>query len=62
MKKTYEIELRRTSYIVLTIEAENEDEAQKKAWDEIERGDYKHEDAQWDIESIEEATNQGESE
>jgi hypothetical protein len=54
MMKVFEVELRRTSYIVLTIEAENEDEAQKKAWDEIERGDYKHEDAQWDIESVEE--------
>jgi hypothetical protein len=51
--KTFEVELRRTSYIVLTIEAENEDEASDKAWEEIESGDYKHEDAQWDIESVE---------
>lgn len=51
--KTFEVELRRTSYIVLTIEAENEDEAETKAWGEIESGDYKHEDAQWDIESVE---------
>jgi hypothetical protein len=52
--KTYEVELRRTSYIVLTIEAENEDEAEAKAWEEIERGDYKHEDATWEVESTEE--------
>jgi hypothetical protein len=52
--KTYEVELRRTSYIVLTIEAESEDAAEDKAWQEIEHGDYRHEDAHWDIESIEE--------
>lgn len=57
--KTFEVELRRTSYIVLTIEAETQEEAEEKAWEEIERGDYRHEDAQWDIESVEE-TNQGE--
>jgi len=56
--KTYEVELKRESYIVLTIEAENEDEAQEKAWKEIEdRPDS--DDASWLIESIEE-TNQGE--
>jgi hypothetical protein len=52
--KTYEVELRRTSYIVLTVEAESEDDAEGKAWKELEHGDYNHEDAQWDIESIEE--------
>ncbi len=62
MKKTYEVELRRTSYIVLTIEAENEDAAKALAWEEIERGDYRHEDAAWDIEFVEEVPNQGESE
>lgn len=31
--KTYEIEIQRTSYIVCTVEAEDEDEAKDKAWD-----------------------------
>jgi hypothetical protein len=52
--KTFEVELRRTSYIVLTIEAEDADQAKEKAWEEIERGDYRHEDAAWDVESVEE--------
>jgi len=52
--KTFEVELRRTSYIVLTVEAENADQAEEKVWEEIERGDYRHEDAAWDVESIEE--------
>jgi hypothetical protein len=60
--KTFEVELRRTSYIVLTVEAEDADQAEEKAWEEIERGDYRHEDAAWGIEFIEEVTNQGESE
>lgn len=62
MKKTYEIELRRTSYINLSIEAENEDAAKALAWKELESGDYRHEDAAWDIEFVEEVPNQGESE
>ncbi len=52
--KTYEVELRRTSYIVLTIEAETQEEAEDKAWKELECGDYNHECASWDVESIEE--------
>ncbi len=52
--KTFEVELRRTSYIVLTIEAEDADQAKDKAWEEIEHGDYKYEDAAWDIEFVEE--------
>ena len=30
--KTYEVELRRTSYITMTVEAENEDDATDQAW------------------------------
>jgi hypothetical protein len=54
MKKTYEIELRRTSFITVTVEAENEDDAKALAWKELESGDYRHEDTAWDIEFIEE--------
>jgi hypothetical protein len=54
--KTYEVELKRTSFVVLTVEAENEDDAEAKAWEEIQRGEYRHDDAFWDTESIENVT------
>jgi hypothetical protein len=50
--KTYQIELKRTSYVNLTIEAENEDEAEALAWRQMEQ-DYYRDDGAWDIESIE---------
>jgi len=59
MKKTYEVELRRTSFITVTVEAENEEQAEELAWQESLVMDSKH-DASWDIESIEEVTNRGE--
>jgi hypothetical protein len=58
--RTFEIELRRTSYIVLTIEAENAEKACAKAWDEV-NDRLDSDDASWDVELIEEVTNQGES-
>lgn len=51
--KTYEVELRRTSYITFTVEAEDNDDALDKAWKECnDRPDS--DDATWDVESIEE--------
>lgn len=52
--KTFEVELRRTSYITLTVEADSKEEAEAKAWAEIENGRTDIYDAQWDVESIEE--------
>lgn len=52
--KTFEVELCRTSYITLTVEADSKEEAEKKAWAEIENGRTDIYDAQWDVESIEE--------
>jgi hypothetical protein len=54
--KTYEIEIKRTSYVVLTIEAENEEQAEEKAWQEIDRSaDYGLSgDADWETVNIEE--------
>ena len=52
--KTYNVELKRTSYITVTVEAENEDEADRLAWEEIERGRADINDALWELESIEE--------
>ena len=54
MKKTYEVELRRTSYIVVTVEAENAEEAAGEAWDKLNYDPVNDDDASWDVESIEE--------
>ena len=35
MKKTYEVELRRTSFITVTVEAENEDDASDAAHEDF---------------------------
>ena len=53
--KTYEVELRRISYITLTVEAEDEDEAEALVWKRVEQ-DYYKDDGHWEIESIEELT------
>ena len=58
--KTYQIELKRTSYVNLTVEAESVEEAEELAWDELESdGSYGLNYADWEIESIE--LNQGET-
>ena len=54
--KTYEVELRRTSFIVVTVEAETVEEAEALAFDEIK--DRPDSYASWDIESIEEIKNE----
>jgi hypothetical protein len=51
--KTYQIEMKRTSYINIEIEAESQDEAEALAWKGIAQ-DYYRDDGHWDIESIEE--------
>lgn len=52
--KTYEVELRRTSYIVITVQAETQDGAEELAWKEVDNHDDAGRYASWDIESIEE--------
>jgi len=55
MKKLYQVELCRTSYVKMTIEAENKKQAEKLAWDELNSGEqYLGDNAHWDCESIEE--------
>lgn len=51
--KTYEVELRRTSYIIITVEAEDEAQAEELAWAEIVIGKHDNADADWAVESIE---------
>lgn len=53
--KTYEVELRRISYIIVTVEAENEDDAEALAWQEVDTTPNS-DDATWDLNSIEERT------
>jgi hypothetical protein len=55
MKKTYEVELRRTSFITVTVEAETQEQAEYKAWQEI-NYDPVNDSASWGIEFIEEQT------
>lgn len=52
--KTFEVELCRTSYITITVEAENEDDAETKAWAVVEADTANINDSNWDVESIEE--------
>ena len=52
--KTYEVELCRISYVTITVEADNEDDAETKAWAQIEADNVNINDSHWDVESIEE--------
>ena len=54
--KTYQIELKRTSYVNLTIEAESQDDAEAQAWAEIDSGESYgiSDDADWGLNHIEE--------
>lgn len=52
--RTYEVELRRESYITLTVEANNPEEAEEKAWHELEHNYPNINDSTWTLESIEE--------
>jgi hypothetical protein len=56
--KTYEVELQRTSYVTLTVEADSKDEAEALAWAQIERDVVNINDAQWNLSSIEELDNE----
>jgi len=59
--KTYQVELKRTSYVNITVEAESVEEAEQLAWDELQSdGSYGLTYADWEIESIE--LDQGETE
>jgi hypothetical protein len=50
--KTYQIELKRVSYVNLTIEADSLEKAKAQAWEQVE-ADYYRDDGAWEIESIE---------
>jgi hypothetical protein len=50
----YEVVFRRTSFVTISIEAESEDDAEQKAWDEFNMDDGYFEvgNADWSIERI----------
>jgi hypothetical protein len=52
--KTYQIELKRVSYVNVTVDAETQDEAEAQAWKQIENDYYKDWGSEWELESIEE--------
>jgi len=52
--KTYQVELKRVSYVTLTVEADNDDQAEDIAWKELERYEHENGDAEWSLESISE--------
>lgn len=56
---TYEIEVQRTSYVTLWVEADNEDEAQNKAHEEINFQFYDAKDSDWTVVSIEKESPSG---
>ena len=52
--KRYAVELKRTSYVTVYVDAENRDQAEDAAWKEIEHGATDVYDAEWNISDIEE--------
>jgi len=52
--KTYQVEFKRTSFVTISIEAESEDDAEQKAWDEFDltNGYFEVGNADWSIERI----------
>ncbi len=55
----YTVELKRTSYVTLQIEAESAEDAETKAWAELQAGESYGltDDADWNLESIEKQEN-----
>ena len=45
----YEVELKRTSYITVVVEATTHVEAENAAFEEVYDGNYGYKDAHWDI-------------
>lgn len=52
--KTYQIELKRVSYVTLTVEAKNQGAAEDAAWLELQTGDYDDSSADWELNDVEE--------
>jgi predicted transport protein len=51
--KNYQVELKRTSYVYINIDADSPEEAEKLAWDVAADGSWGEGDANWELETIE---------
>lgn len=52
--KTYEVELKRVTYVTVSIEAANQDQAEALAWEQVESGAIVDNYGNWKIASIDE--------
>ena len=52
--KTYQVELKRVSYVNLTVEADSPQAAEDAAWLELQTCDYDDSYGDWSLESIDE--------
>jgi hypothetical protein len=52
--KRFEIEYRRTSFVVVHVEAETKEKAEDMAWDQLEKDHYT-DNAEWEVETITQA-------
>lgn len=52
--KTYQVELKRVSYVTITVEAEDADAAEDAAWLDLQTGDYDDVNADWSLSDVEE--------
>jgi hypothetical protein len=51
--KTFEVSLKRESYVTIQVEAETQDQAEALTWQRVLADDVEISDAAWDIDSIE---------
>jgi hypothetical protein len=58
--KTYSVEFRRTSFVTLTVEAENQKAAEDAAWKELE-DEFNCKDAEWELGFVDELSTDDES-
>lgn len=54
--KTYTVELKRTSYVIYTVVADDIEGAENEAWQALSEGGSDGSHASWEVEHIEEAT------
>lgn len=52
--KTYQVELKRVSYVNLTVEADSPEAAEDAAWLELQTCNYDDYDADWSLSDIQE--------
>ena len=50
--KTFAVELRRTSYVTVYVDAETKEQAEDKVWNESEYGAYDDGDASWECSDV----------